>query len=251
MVPMKVGIAQIKNTVSIDENIKNIEQALEVFRTSAVDLILFPECALSGFSAKMKDCTPILIEPMLQKIQAWAHLWNKTVVLPTALCVDQKIYNTGFILSSEARTQFYKLVLTESEKNFFSTPTESTAKTFTCKGLKFALLICYEAELDPWTFFAHGEIDCILWPGYWGWEEKDEWSALKSDGTPNKIFDNMKHWQVPLIQANFACNELAGHTGAGPMGLSIYVDKENQLKARGDFNRPSCHEYVILSQTTG
>jgi hypothetical protein len=93
--------------------------------------------------------------------------------------------------------------------------------------------MCFEAEHAPWTYFAEGSADAILWPGYWGWTLIDEWSEERAPGKPNSIHANMRRWRMPLVQANFAKNDLEGRTGPGPEGLSFVVDGDNRLVHRG------------------
>ena len=61
----------------------------------------------------------------------------------------------------------------------------------------------------------------------------------------NLIFENMKKWKRPLIQSNFAFNDLADHRGAGPHGLSMFVNSDNSLYQNGDFDSESCYEVHI------
>ncbi len=46
---IKVGVTQIKNSISIKDNFYSIMRALKHFQLTDTDLILFPECSLSGF----------------------------------------------------------------------------------------------------------------------------------------------------------------------------------------------------------
>ena len=43
----------------------------------------------------------------------------------------------------------------------------------------------------------------------------------------------MLQWQMPILQSNFSCNDLDGHNGAGPEGLSFIIDQNNQLVHKG------------------
>lgn len=231
---LNIAIVQIKNSTNKEENFKTIMGFLKQLETEEVDLILFPECALSGFSGKITECTLENLESYLVQIQHWTKLHNKSVVLPTAI-VEDKIYNSGFYFNQGERQRFYKLGLTESELKFFSVPEIPTPKTFHCKGTKFALIICIEAEHEPWTYFKPGEAELILWPGYWGWEKGDEWNETKSGkDEANLIYKNMREWKLPLIQANFAYNDSADHRPTGPKGLSVVVDQENRVIRRGE-----------------
>ncbi len=196
---------------------------LDLFKNAGVDLIVFPECALSGFSSKMKESTPELSRPFLAEIQSWSNENNVQIVLPTAIFENNKIFNSGFIFNKNLKMQFYKIGLTDSEKSFFSVPENLLTKNFDINGFKYGLLICKEAQENPWAY-VDDSIDFIIWPGYWGWTTDFNWSEKD-----NQVFTNCSKWQRPLIQANFSGNDLGQRTGAGPEGLSIIVDSSNKI----------------------
>ncbi|MFZ4712555.1 MAG: carbon-nitrogen hydrolase family protein [Bacteriovoracaceae bacterium] len=234
---LNIGVAQTKNTNDYQSNFIQIFDFLKRFEQTNVDLILFPECSLSGFTSKNKDCTLDLLEQYFEPIEAWSVLNNKTVILPTAI-VEDKIYNSGYVFSRGNRSRFYKHGLTKSEQNYFSVPNSIPSKIYELNGYRFALLICFEAQLDPYSYFKAGEVDFILWPGYWGWTLNDNWSAFKNGSEENLVFKNMQQWKVPLIQANFSRNG-DGLPNPGPQGLSVVVDHNNELIWRGDFEAES------------
>ena len=236
---IKIGVAQIKNSIDLKENFENIKKCLNIFKETEADLILFPECSLSGFSAKIGECTLESISSYLEELQNWSKINNKMIILPTALKED-KIYNTGFIFHNDETERFYKIGLTESEEKFFSIPENYKKKVHELKGYKFIPLICLEAQLEYDLYFKKGDVDFVLWPGYWGWKEKDKWESLKSDGDENPVYTNVTNWSVPLIQSNFAYNDLGGGKENGPHGLSIVVDKNNELVYRSSFDRQEC-----------
>jgi hypothetical protein len=62
--------------------------------------------------------------------------------------------------------------------------------------------------MAPWEFFKDGEVDVVLWPGYWGWEQGEEWNESCQ----------ASQWKVPLIQANFAFNDVGDERTRGPHG---------------------------------
>jgi predicted amidohydrolase len=236
---IKVGIAQIKNSTDIESNYQTIMKCLTHFEEKEIDLILFPECSLSGFSSKIKDCTIDLITPYLDKINDWSRSNNIAVVLPTALKDNEKIYNTGFYFKAGEVDQFFKIGLTESEKQFFSIPVGYVKKIYQVKSYRFIPLICLEAELEPFQYFSQNEIDFILWPGYWGWELEDKWDKYKRDKEENLIHKNVSSWSIPLLQANFSYNDF-GDRASGPHGLSVVVNKKNELVYRSGFETEEC-----------
>lgn len=242
---LKIGVTQIKNSGNIEENFNTIRKALNLFEDSDVDLILFPECSLSGFTGKLNGCTIDELSSYFTEVDKWSFENDKRVFLPSAIVEDGKIFNSGFLFGDERPQRFYKLGLTDSEKTFFILPEVENKKVFGIKGYKLALLICFEAEQATYEYFQKGDVDIILWPGYWGWEKGEIWNEIKKDGEKNKIFQNMKKWKIPLIQSNFAFNDLADHRGAGPHGLSMFVNSDNTLFAQGDLDSESCYEIHI------
>ncbi len=192
------------------------------FEGRGVDLILFPECSLSGFSSKISECSEAVLQPYLENIQEWSNRTGVQVVLPTAIVREGNIYNSGFVFAKNGKQQIYKIGLTDSEKNFFSLPTDSAPKVLQVRGYRLAILICHEAENAPWMYFNPESVDAILWPGYWGWTQESRW-------VESKVFLNHTHWKIPLLQANFSQNKLDGYEGSGPEGLSHIVGSDNQV----------------------
>lgn len=245
---LKIGVTQIKNSGNIEENFNTIKKVLSLFEKTDVDLLLFPECCLSGFTGKLNGCSFDELSPYFAEVEKWSLKNNKHVFLPSAIVEDGKVYNSGFLFGDDHPKRFYKLGLTESEKTFFSLPAVENQKIFEIKGHKLALIICFEAEQGAYEFFDKGEADIILWPGYWGWEVGDKWNELKRNGEENKIFQNMKEWKIPLIQANFSFNDLSDHRGAGPHGLSMFVNSDNSLFAQAHSDSESCYEVHVANK---
>ncbi len=231
---LKIGPVQIPNSTEIEENFLQIEKCLQFYASTKVDVILFPECGLSGFSAQIKNCTLERLLPYLERIQHWSNEQDTVVILPTAIHNDGLNFNTGFIFQQNQREQFFKIGLTDGEKIFFSLPENQSKKIFTIKNFNLGLLICYEIEQSPWTYFSPGDVDVILWPGYWGRNKEDSWD------NSGPIYRNMEEWRCPLIQSNFSRNNLANHNGAGPQGLNLYINADNKLFAEGPFEQNSC-----------
>ena len=106
------------------------------------------------------------------------------------------------------------------------------------KGFNLAILICFEIEHGPWTYFGKDQADAIIWPGYWGWTIENEWTAMKDQDRPNTIYSNMSEWQMPILQCNFSNNDLQEHKGSGPEGLSFVIDQNNRLVHKGAHLKP-------------
>lgn len=228
---MKIASVQIPNSLRVEENFNQILISLKSALREGCELVVFPECSLSGFSSEMKKCSMGFLEPFLNQIREISLQENVTVVLPSAYVEMRKIYNAIFIFDSNQMSIQYKIGLTESEQRFFSVPENAHSKIFTTKGIRIGVLVCFEAQMSPYSFIKEGEVDLILWPGYILSGHKKDWDNLEN----NEVYQNMNNWKVPLIQSNFSFNDLSIGKDLGPDGHSIVLDKNNNLVKRGKY----------------
>lgn len=82
---IKVGVAQIPNSTELDANFKCILSALNKFETTSANLVVFPECALSGFSSQMKKSNLQVLQPYFDQVQDFTNQTGIEVVLPFAI----------------------------------------------------------------------------------------------------------------------------------------------------------------------
>lgn len=228
---MKIASIQIPNSLSVEENFNNILSSLRNAISEGCELVVFPECSLSGFTSEMKKCSMNFLKAYLDQMKEISFQQNITIVLPSAYVEEEKVYNAVFIFDSNEVTIQYKIGLTESEQQFFSVPENSHSKVFTTKGIRIGVLVCFEAQMSPYSFIKEGEVDLILWPGYILSGEKKDWNNLEK----NEVYQNMAQWKVPLVQSNFSFNDLSIGKDRGPDGHSIVLDKNNNLVQRGKY----------------
>ena len=228
---MKIASVQIPNSLKVEDNFDNILSSLKSAVDAGCELVVFPECSLSGFTSEMKKCSMNFLKPFLDQIREISFQQNMTVVLPSAYVEGEKVYNAVFIFDSNEVTIQYKIGLTESEQRFFSIPENKHSKIFIAKGIRIAILVCFEAQMDPYSFIKEGECDLILWPGYISSGEKKGWDNLEK----NEVYQNMTYWKVPLVQSNFSFNDLSIGKDRGPDGHSIVLNKNNNLLQRGKY----------------
>jgi predicted amidohydrolase len=228
---MKIASVQIPNTSNVEINFQHILTNINKSIEQNCDLILFPECALSGFTAEMKKCSLDYLAHYLNKLKKLSSENKLTIVLPSAYVENSKIFNAVFIFKDNVIETLYKVGLTDSEKSFFSIPDNYKNKVFLSHGYKIALLLCYEAQLNPYEFFKESEVDLILWPGYINSGVEKIWDVSTAD----KVYLNMKSWKVPLIQANFSFNDSSINSDTGPDGHSVFLNSSNELVLRAKY----------------
>lgn len=238
----------MSNSTSIETNFNKVFTALEAFKKQEVDLVVFPECSLSGFSAQIRKCTDEFLAPLIHVLSNWVKENKIAIILPTAV-QRGAIYNMGFFFNSYGEREFYKIGLTPSEKKFFTAPDYYKKQVFEINDFSFMPLICREAEGPTWKYFAKDDIDFVLWPAYWGWTAGANWGP-SAEGGSNAVFENMKNWQVPLIQSGFAFNDVDIQSPQGPCGLNVVVNRHNELIYRGPLNQEK--NYVVcLTKESG
>lgn len=225
---VRVALAQIPNTADIVQNKESILKHLQMVEKHQPDLVLFPECALSGFSTAVLDMCFQSCKSAVEEIKEWTRHGSATVVLPTAWPENFGVLNAGFILrNGRILGEFFKEGLTESERQLFMVPKRENGRMFSVRGVRFAMLICAEAQKRAWEYFDQGSADVILWPGYWRWKKEDCWSSKSRNKENDLVHMNVRLWRVPLLQANFCFNDKSDQRKLSPEGRSVIIDGAN------------------------
>ena len=248
---LRIAICQVENRVDIDANRDEALKFLRRVAPSKPDLVLFPECFLTGFSAAVRQSDFSRVQTALFDIRALAEEIGCEVLLPSALKTSQGYLNSGFHLRpGRDPSLFFKESLTESEVQFF-TPGKNSARHFSIKGYWLALLICKEASDPAWSLLDPMlPPDAILWPAYWGWDQEVQWDG-RLEGLAGEIRANMAEWKSPLIQATFSSNHGSDDRASGPSGRSVAVDSSNELRFSAKAGEPDCFVVELTRDANG
>lgn len=194
------------------------------------DLVLFPECALTGFTSLVKHTDYSEVFKSLEVIQEVVDRGKATVIVPSVVKVKDAFFNSAFVMNpGQSSIQIFKEGLTDSEKGFF-TAGVNKSRQFTVNGYRIGLLICFEATQDPWRYLLERELpEIILWPAYWGGEEEPTWNEkLTKDDL--KVFQNNKIWKTQILRTTFYENHENIGQKHGPFGQSLVIDDNNDLR---------------------
>jgi predicted amidohydrolase len=209
---MIIAVCQIKNTKNIEQNTESIFNELNKLYSKNIDIILFPEGAISGFHSKADIPSLSDIQNYLDLIQGFSAYKQTEVFLPSFLKKEDGIYNSVIRISAKEIKVYDKRGLTDSESSFFEEGRVHN-RVLEIKNKKIGLLICREVE-DSHDTYMQERVDFILWPTYWGRELDEPVSSL--------LLKNQKKWQAALFQSNYSENDFNHSTG--PAGLSSIVD---------------------------
>lgn len=231
---LTIGLSQMLNTTSVEQNLEQIHHQLKHFESHQVDMVAFPECAVTGFSAHMEQLELAVLLEHLDPIKRWAIEHNCHVLLPSAWMEQDQRINGGWLLTSDGqREPFYKVGLTESEKHFFKIPDQAGRRTIQHKAYTIGWIICREIEDAPYTYLPEQHHDVILWPGYYGWNETTPWQSDSDDAAPR--LSTASAWNTLIAQSNWAAN-VDDVENKGPTGRSV-VAKGAQLLAHGPLHQ--------------
>ncbi|GAB5388273.1 MAG: hypothetical protein Alpg2KO_12410 [Alphaproteobacteria bacterium] len=228
---MKLALFEMINDMDVQANQSAILQAAAQAAQSGAKLLITPECALSGFSARLSFTTQDDLQCALAPLQDAAERDNIALLVGTQLPPDQPDEGpqNGFAFISPGRPITYaaKTGLTDSERRFFAAPEGPGARVLALGEYRLGLLICAEVE-DPPAPCLDPSLNALIWPGYWRWEDQEGWQANRHDGSPNHAWHLQRKLSRPLIQANFAANAEADPRVSGPNGRSVCISADGR-----------------------
>jgi predicted amidohydrolase len=139
---MKIGVAQVRLESSVEGNKKKILECIGEAAGQGVEVLNFPETALSGYvfeEFSRLDYTEV--DDAMKEIAGVLQGGSLHVVLGTPMREDGKLYNSAVVLFPDGKRLFYhKIHLVSYEQKYF-TP-GSRKVTFKVKGTGFGVMIC-------------------------------------------------------------------------------------------------------------
>jgi len=232
---LTVALLQLPNSTDITLNTKRALRALAMCEREGADLIVFPECFLTGFTAKLEPCAQKDLEPSIAAIEDAAREVGVHVVLPSARVDDTgRVENMGWWLDGHRREPFYKAGLTESELRFFAKPEHPGARTFEVCGYTVGLLLCREIA-DPIEHYiaAPEQPDCLIWPAYFKWDEEFVWGSDEQGELMAGACAIVERLGIPLLQSNYCYNDETTIRSTGPDGRAVVIARDNTLALQG------------------
>ena len=235
---MNIGVAQIPNTSSHETNLANIVEALKTHSEQGSELVIFPECALSGYSPALLKCEAELLANLLASVKDTCKRNSIAALVPTLTFRGKDRLNSVVLISEagEELERFFKIGFTPTDEKIFS-QVEHHSRSFNFKGFNIGVLICAEISDDPWKYLDRDtKYDAIVWPGMWGWRDDLDWKDPKpSNGL--EIIESVSSWETCLIQANFSETEGMPYPAGFGGGRSFVINKDKSIAIEGPKNK--------------
>ena len=238
---VRIGLSQMPNTTSVALNAQRVLQNIDTLASLGVDMVIYPECMLTGFSAAPQACDEHTLRPHLDRIHALASQRGMGVLLPSVLQDEAGAYfNAGWMMSPMgARYLFMKTGLTHSELRFFSLPAYGLGRVFVHNGVRVGVVMCREVAEPADAYFSRDDVDVVAWPAYWRWGDEMEWGGRESGELGLAAHARAGEWERPLLQVNFSENDAQDTRDAGPNGRSVVVDAHNVMRHQAMATMPT------------
>lgn len=141
---LRVAAVQMKFAATIEANVAKIEAALQSAARSKADVVLFPECATTGYNRDFAILSAPEIRIALERISAMVKRFQVNVLLGSPVFRRGRWQNCLVVFDRRGHVIhcYAKCQLTERDRRFF-TPGNSVA-LFKLDGVLCTAIICHE-----------------------------------------------------------------------------------------------------------
>jgi predicted amidohydrolase len=141
---LTISGAQMKFRASIGENVPRIVKIIHSSAGRGSDVILFPECAVTGYHCDFSRISSSEIDGALRDIAHAARATRSHVLVGSPTFTGSKRFNSLVVFDPRGRRVFCysKIHLTARDKRFFSPG--NTLAFFRVAGVPCTAIICHE-----------------------------------------------------------------------------------------------------------
>lgn len=218
---MRIGIVQMGLSTDLNQNTQKILDHIMLASKRKIDLLCFPECALTGYIIDHHKVRMDDIRKEISKIQRASDKSGISLIVGTSWSRNKNnnkgnIYNTAVIMRPQSRIKLYfKNDLTEFDKKYFSKGNSTVA--FKVKGIKCGVLICRDQN-NPLLAAKYRNIDVLF---YLSSHYYSKLEAIKK-GRKNKAFPIVRALENKIYVAKAdAVGKQNGLVNLGSRWLSI------------------------------
>ncbi|WP_041741713.1 carbon-nitrogen hydrolase family protein [Caldicellulosiruptor kronotskyensis] len=237
---MKIGVVQMKISNSIENNLLKIANFLEQAKVEEIDLICFPEMALTGYNIELLKSMNLndIILPALDKISQLASKYSVCCIIGHPFYEGKELKNCASIIFPDGRCEkYYKLHPTEIEKKIFSDG--KNPLVFEYKQKRFGTAICRDQNFYN-IFKEYKDRECdgvfILAAHYYSPKEA-RWKIDKNRSIPiTRAVENGYYV--------FLANATGAHLNMISLGHSLIVDGSGCIICEAD----EAGEYLLTAE---
>jgi predicted amidohydrolase len=138
---LHVAAVQISSTENMSDNVIRINKAIRDCAERGVRVVVFPECALSGYSEAVVNLTSEQIANAESQVAEVCRNSGIYAILGMPYRMEQKLYNSCAVISSEGKVteRYHKVQLAES----WPDPGDHLS-VFKIDGIMCSVIICHD-----------------------------------------------------------------------------------------------------------
>ena len=147
---LKVGAVQMNVCADVEANLRRIESFVIQAAEKKVDMLMFPETALSGYfpqiypSPEALDIGPEKLARHFACVRDMAAKWEICLAIGTSVFKEDSWYNAAYLVSDcgEVIGEYTKAHLTGGDARFYKAG--DALPVFTIRDIPVGLQICYD-----------------------------------------------------------------------------------------------------------
>lgn len=183
---MKIGAYQFGVTKDIKQNLETIKKAIQQAAHEEVKLLVFPECALTGYPPRDIERASSVqfdeLELAYEQIQHMADENGMHIILGTITRQEEQYYNSAMVFAPNGEKSFYhKRALWGWDKENFSIGTHTGI--YEIEGLKVGVRICFEVRFPEFfreLYREHTDLNVILFYDVSDYDDAERYELIKS-----------------------------------------------------------------------
>lgn len=239
---MHIGVVQMHLSPDLNKNTLKILDIVMLAARRKIDILCFPECAITGYIVNHHKTRMVDIRKEISKIQGASDKSGVSLIVGTSWpCSNYKnkrnVYNAAAIIRPQSRIKLYfKNNLTEFDKKYFSRG--NSIVTFKVKDIRCGVLICRDQN-DPLLASKYGNIDILFYLAshYYGRTE-----AIKKM-RKNKSFPIVRAIENKIFVAK--ADSVGRQGGLVNLGGSIIVNPKGEVIAEGKKGKQEMLEFYL------
>lgn len=227
---MKIGAYQFAVTNNIRRNFEIIKRAIKKAAYEGIKLVVFPECALTGYPPRdIENSSSVKFHELTLAYEQLQSLVDKNdiyVILGTITKENEKYHNSAIIFVPHKEKIFYhKRALWGWDKDNFSTGNENGIVEI--DGLKIGVRICFEVRFPEFfreLYKEHTDLNIILFYDVSDYDDIERYELIKSH-IRTRAVENVTY----TLSVNTICPYQTAPTGLyDKSGCSLIELKRNE-----------------------
>jgi len=208
------------------DNLATMESYILQAARESLDLVLFPELSLTGYTTKpeIQDAALSLEDEAVRRIVELAGETGVTVLAGMAERADGRVYAAHFVARPSGAVGVYRKVhLSPPEKDLFTQGSDTPV--FTAGSVRFGLQLCYDAHFPELSaLYAIKGVDAVFMP-----------HASPNGAPEEKLTSWLRHLTARAFDNSvfIVASNLCGDNGMGLRfpGTALFISPDGYVAA--------------------